>query len=156
MEDEAVKSVTYIGRRTGEGTEVIVNSGDGEEWALEHRVLHSPTGMNWGYGGSGPADLARSVLAHHLGGIVPSAGIYQAFKFRVIAGLAGDEWRLTSEQIQSALDQVLEDRGVVCAVCGDSGWLWREQTADGEERPCECPRGFEEAAAETESFPTDL
>lgn len=29
---------------------------------LPHHVKHSPTGMSWGYGGSGPADLSRSLL----------------------------------------------------------------------------------------------
>jgi hypothetical protein len=29
---------------------------------LEHVVRHSPSGIEWGYGGSGPADLARSIL----------------------------------------------------------------------------------------------
>ena len=34
---------------------------------LPHHVKHSPTGFSWGYGGSGPADLARSLLIHALG-----------------------------------------------------------------------------------------
>ncbi|WP_045385694.1 DUF6166 domain-containing protein [Mycobacterium avium] len=34
---------------------------------LPHAVKHSPTGMTWGYCGSGPADLARSLLIHALG-----------------------------------------------------------------------------------------
>jgi hypothetical protein len=34
---------------------------------LPHVVQHSPSGMNWGFGGSGPADLARSLLLHALG-----------------------------------------------------------------------------------------
>lgn len=29
---------------------------------VEHVVRHSPTGIEWGYQGSGPADLARSIL----------------------------------------------------------------------------------------------
>ena len=35
---------------------------------LRHVMRHSPTGMSWGYGGSGPADLARSLLVDALGG----------------------------------------------------------------------------------------
>lgn len=34
---------------------------------LKHLVLHSPTGFGHGYGGSGPADLALSVLADYFG-----------------------------------------------------------------------------------------
>jgi hypothetical protein len=35
-----------------------------------HLVQHSPTGFEWGYDGSGPADLALSIL----GKFVPPAG----------------------------------------------------------------------------------
>lgn len=34
---------------------------------LVHHVRHSPTGLNWGYGGSGPNDLGRSLLIDVLG-----------------------------------------------------------------------------------------
>jgi hypothetical protein len=34
---------------------------------LRHYVKHSPTGFSWGYGGSGPADLARCLLIDALG-----------------------------------------------------------------------------------------
>lgn len=34
---------------------------------LRHHVRHSPTGFSWGYGGSGPADLARCLLIDALG-----------------------------------------------------------------------------------------
>jgi hypothetical protein len=33
---------------------------------LTHHVKHSPTGFSWGYGGSGPAELARCILIDHL------------------------------------------------------------------------------------------
>ena len=33
---------------------------------LRHVIFHSPTGFSWGYGGSGPADLALSILGDHL------------------------------------------------------------------------------------------
>ena len=33
----------------------------------KHIVRHSPTGMTWGYGGSGPADLALSLLTAVVG-----------------------------------------------------------------------------------------
>ena len=35
--------------------------------SLRHVVLHSPTGFSWGYSGSGPADLALSILCDVLG-----------------------------------------------------------------------------------------
>lgn len=36
-------------------------------YALVHLAHHSPTGFEYGYGGSGPADLALSILRDHFG-----------------------------------------------------------------------------------------
>lgn len=66
---------------------------------LEHHVQHSPTGFAWGYGGSGPADLARSILWDHLGA-EPHPVCYQAFKFAVVANWAQDgEWMLDTADV---------------------------------------------------------
>jgi hypothetical protein len=40
---------------------------DKASYELQHIPLHSPTGYNCGYLGSGPADLALALLVHHLG-----------------------------------------------------------------------------------------
>ena len=40
---------------------------DGSKAPLRHIVRHSPTGLTWGYGGSRPAGLARSLLVDALG-----------------------------------------------------------------------------------------
>ena len=40
---------------------------NGETRPLHHVVLHSPSGMNFSFGGSGPADLALSILADFFG-----------------------------------------------------------------------------------------
>lgn len=49
---------------------------------VPHRIVkHSPTGFSWGYGGSGPADLALNILALFVGPEVQNnPGLYQAFK----------------------------------------------------------------------------
>jgi hypothetical protein len=44
---------------------------------------HSPDGFNWGYAGSGPAQLALAIILALTG--KPDG--YQEFKFRVIAGI---------------------------------------------------------------------
>ena len=54
-----------------------------------HVVRHSPSGPEWGYGGSGPADCARSVLLA-LAGEVLADSHYQAFKADVIARVPED------------------------------------------------------------------
>ena len=88
----------YKGKRLGEAegipwVRVTVNGKP-----LEHHVHHSPTGFEWGYRGSGSADLARSILWDFLGR-EPAHVLYQSFKFRFVAGW-GDEWQITSEEIQ--------------------------------------------------------
>lgn len=64
----------YIGLRIGGpgscGPSRVVFEEDGAETPLPGRnelVNHSPTGFEWGYGGSGPAQLAFAILCHHLG-----------------------------------------------------------------------------------------
>ncbi len=50
---------------------------------------HSPDGFNWGYGGSGPAQLALAIMLHYL--LTPDAvRLYQEFKFDIIANLTID------------------------------------------------------------------
>ena len=55
----------YEGRRTGRGVEVTVD-GVPLNPRLDLRN-HSPTGLEWGYCGSGPAQLALAILADHTG-----------------------------------------------------------------------------------------
>lgn len=58
-------SVNYVGKRTeGGGFEVRCN---GRLLRPRHDLFnHSPDGFAWGYGGSGPAQLALAILADHL------------------------------------------------------------------------------------------
>lgn len=48
-------------------------------------VRHSPTGMEWGYSGSGPADLALNTLLAIGLPLKVAERHHQAFKFEVIA-----------------------------------------------------------------------
>jgi Family of unknown function (DUF6166) len=142
---------TYIGFRDQTGHAHVAVDHGGELRPLRQFVRHSPAGMDWGYVGSGPADLARSLLAHFLGsGIAPHPRIYQRFKFLVIASLPRDEdWTLTSEDVQAALDDTLDQEGVTCAWCADQGQIWPDQNVSRDARPafCECAQGRTLAAA---------
>jgi len=63
-------SITYHGYPAGghSGRLVVIEAPAGTPVSLlPHVSHHSPTGMSWGYGGSGPADLARSLLIAALG-----------------------------------------------------------------------------------------
>ena len=59
---------------------------------------HSPDGFNWGYSGSGPAQLALALLLDVTGDTTRSLGLHQSFKRAFVAGW-GAEWQMTSEEI---------------------------------------------------------
>jgi hypothetical protein len=142
---------TYSGFRDQTGRAHVAVDQAGELRPLPHLVRHSPTGMDWGYAGSGPADLARSLLAHVLGGrVAPHPRIYQRFKLAVIASLPRNQsWALTSEDVQAALDHVLDQEGVTCALCADQGQIWPDQGLTRAAPPafCACLHGRALAAA---------
>lgn len=50
-------------------------------------VWHSPSGFEWGYGGSGPAALALNILLEATGGRAFAAQHHQAFKWRFVADM---------------------------------------------------------------------
>jgi hypothetical protein len=53
---------------------------------VEHiNIRHSPTGMEWGYGGSGPADLALNILLACGLQQAEVDTLYQDFKFGFVA-----------------------------------------------------------------------
>ena len=89
-----------------------------------HCNLHSPTGFEIGYGGSGPADTAASILADYFGEDArwvertwrgrsnerPSIAVklHRAFKFEVIAGIGlelGAVYMLDESQITAWLEE---------------------------------------------------
>jgi hypothetical protein len=58
---EQVEARVYVQERDPAGAVV-------SEQELEHLVKHSPSGLGWGYSGSGPSDTARSLLIDFFGG----------------------------------------------------------------------------------------
>ncbi len=75
---------------------------------------HSPDGFSWGFSGSGPAQLALAILAHHLAhskkrtvADSTALGLYQRFKEVVVAAMDQEEdWVLTANDV---------DRGIAAA-----------------------------------------
>lgn len=101
----------YTGKRlnpdqkTASDSEVRVEFKDGRPgYKLKHEVYHSPTGLSWGYGGSGPADLARSILADYLGE-TPNPALYQKFKWDFIAPIKTPEFVIDSTMISIWLEK---------------------------------------------------
>jgi len=73
--------------------EVTVN---GEPLPLFRNVVNHSTEFNWGYGGSGPAQLALAILCKEYGKQF-ALERYQAFKWSVIAWLSPSlSWKLDS------------------------------------------------------------
>ena len=97
---------SYAGRREGHAVIVTVNNRP-----LNPRLdlwNHSPTGFEWGYGGSGPAQLALALLADHLRDDAQALNLYQRFKWAVIAELPRTPWTMTSREIDQALQCIRE------------------------------------------------
>ena len=91
----------YRGARQGQAANVTVNGRP-----LNPRLdlwNHSPTGFEWGYGGSGPAQLALALLADLLQNDDEAVNLHQDFKFSIVAGLPYQGWTLTEEEIRAAL-----------------------------------------------------
>lgn len=96
----------YEGRREGHGVVVTV---DGRP--LNPRLdlwNHSPTGFEWGYGGSGPAQLALALLADCLGDDQQAVELHQEFKRQVVANLDGSGWTMTSHEIRARVRKLAQ------------------------------------------------
>lgn len=59
---------------------------------------HSPTGFEWGYAGSGPAQLALAILLHASGNQSRATAHHMQFKFQFISKLTA-HWELAREDI---------------------------------------------------------
>jgi len=132
-----INEVCYVGIRRSDGrAEVWVETRDGD--IGERRLLdpkpsqmlynHSPDGFEWGYAGSGPAQLALAILldacrrgpfpigdlTHSMNWTAkgPAGKValihYQSFKFSVIAMFERDGFRLPLSEVREFL--ALEER----------------------------------------------
>ena len=94
-----------LDQETGGNPVVFVWEGGVPSILLAHQSQrlfnHSPAGFEWGYEGSGPAQLALAILLDHSGDESKTLKHHQAFKREVIAKLTRDDngWSLSSEVI---------------------------------------------------------
>jgi hypothetical protein len=96
----------YEGKRQGYVVSVTV---DGRRLNPRFDLWnHSPTGFEWGYNGSGPAQLALAILADHCGNNEQALNFYHRFKWAVVARFPHRSWRLTSGQIDLLLQKLRE------------------------------------------------
>jgi len=90
----------YFGTRliTGETVVQVWEPGSLSK-PLKHEAKHSPTGYEWGYLGSGPADLALSILMDCTGSRIASERMYHKFKQDFVAGFK-TSWCISEDEIE--------------------------------------------------------
>ena len=100
----------YIGTRLPDGSTIVrvrnVPVSGEVTYLLDPRLDiadHSPTGLNWGYSGSGPAQLALALAADHLGSDDPPSHITFLLKQEIVRGLPYDGWAFTSGDINDVI-----------------------------------------------------
>jgi Family of unknown function (DUF6166) len=94
---------TYIATRADNTVHVSVT---GKELCPKRSQLlfnHSPNGFEWGYGGSGPAQLALAILLDLTNDAALSLKLHQLFKKEFIETAPSDGFILTAIQIQEWL-----------------------------------------------------
>ncbi len=114
--EQAHKSGRYIGQRTTDAGPLPVYFVESPSEGIKRLnprndvVNHSPDGLQWGYGGSGPAQLALAILCHYLrlaGHPFPDGRavvLHQDFKWKFIAPVKGDLC-ITTEEIGAWIAQ---------------------------------------------------
>ena len=89
---------------------------DGKKLALNPRrdlCNHSPTGFQWGYAGSGPAQLALAIVAHYGRQFERFDGeqavrMHQEFKRKFIQGIESETWEIPVDKVSAFVDEVME------------------------------------------------
>ena len=104
----------YFGIKSSIGScQVFVKLNETDDVILKHIVRHSPDGFQWGYGGSGPSDLALSILTDYnnrygLKGLNINC-IYQRFKEDFLI-TAGRDLSINNEEIEKWLDKMKKEK----------------------------------------------
>ena len=103
--------VEYVGMRV-DGTPVVLKLTEHERLTPDRSlelVRHSPAGFEWGYVGSGPAQLACALLLDYYDDKSVAHQHYIQFRNAVVSQLActgpADCWHLTGDDIEAALSE---------------------------------------------------
>ena len=109
LQNGGVKMKVYHGRRSGNDRQVVVidggKSADLSPAASQEIINHSPDGFNWGYSGSGPAQLAFGLLLDVTGDRDVASRYYQLFKADAITHF-GESWEISEVAIRRWLNDV--------------------------------------------------
>jgi hypothetical protein len=92
----------YRGKRpagtTDPGLVTVTENGATKPLAVRNDLVRHSTALNWGYYGSGPAQLAFALLMDTLNDTFSACQLLHAFRDEVVSGL-DDEWTLTERAI---------------------------------------------------------
>jgi Family of unknown function (DUF6166) len=98
----------YRGTRTKQDVSVTAEDGDAcRQLNPRHDLYnHSPSGLEWGYSGSGPAQLALALAADVIADDAKALVVYQELKFQLVSRLEFDGWTLTEEEILTVIREI--------------------------------------------------
>ena len=105
----ASRPTGYFGHRQNGRAQVFRRARAGSETGplLDPQLnvrSHSPSGLEWGYMGSGPTQLSLAILVDYLGDVAQAEDLYQDFKSAVVVNLPEAEWTMSNEEIAEALE----------------------------------------------------
>jgi len=90
----------FVSRRVGLNGKELTPQRSQKVWN------HSPDGFNWGYGGSGPSQLALAVLLEITSSEKRALDMYQDFKRNVIARLPQSDFDVVIDSASWEISKV--------------------------------------------------
>lgn len=95
------------GRQVGKTRVVVIENGEERKRPLRLDVRdHSPSDFEWGYGGSGPAQLALAICCDCLGDEV-GPDVYQLFKRNYLSAWDA-EWEVSEAEIRQWAESLVQ------------------------------------------------
>jgi hypothetical protein len=115
QKQETTMDNLYAGYRDARGAHVTKN-GRLLSPARSMKVRLHADAFEWGYAGSGPAQLALALLLEE--GVSPELAItlHQRLKFYTVVHLKKDEWSITGTQIRDWFKQEMDDEAECATV----------------------------------------
>jgi len=98
------RDTVYTGRRFADGVEVKRDRrplSPAASWRVRN---HSPTGFEWGYGGSGPAQLALALMLDVLGDAGLAQRCYHWIMWATVSTWS-NSWRVTAGELLDLVER---------------------------------------------------
>jgi uncharacterized protein DUF6166 len=102
----------FCGDRTIDGVVVTVDDRPLDQRLDLHR--YTANGFEWSYEGEEPRQLSLAILAEHLSDAAAAKALVEPFMKAVVANF-GNEWEMSSADIDAALAALRNDRASIRA-----------------------------------------